>query len=362
MVQSLILLLMVVLEAICYENVSLPITLEENLVNREPRIIRVLIIGDSNDLQANEDWCKKEKTRTLFTDKLYHHTVYSSSKQTLVDFVKPYPKRRKSWEIRMCESPSLSAGDPVSDREGNDMKSATIIVSSMTNKFGTKTKQPYSRPLATLGGLDGKESANFSGSWSVAELFTAATAPSLRILCTAAGGLPDGVLVHSMHQDLSHPPDFKEESTFLRQWEMGTLELFKVVKQAFPNTALYTRTGNKFAVFGDSWNNHESLEILEKMNSKIHVLGDMSGYHVIDYATMANKNWYLERMRPDFEENLVYMEHLVKQIYLRVKGKRGKHGGKGRTSGSIRAKREEMIERIRAGQTRRHGNPNLLEH
>ena len=98
MVQSLILFLMVVLEAICYENVSLPITLEANLVNREPRIIRVLIIGDSNDLQANEDWCKKEKTRTLFTDKLYHHTVYSSSKQTLVDFVKKI-KKQDVWDF-----------------------------------------------------------------------------------------------------------------------------------------------------------------------------------------------------------------------------------------------------------------------
>lgn len=317
------------------------------------------MIGDSNDLRATEDWCKKEQIRTLLTDKLYHKTLYSTSKRTLVDFVKPYPKRRKSWEMRVCESPSLSTSDGLpSDRGGTDINSATIIVSSMTNKFGTQTTLPYSQPLATLGGLDGKESANFSESWSIAELFKQATAPALRILCEAAGGLPDGVLVHSMHQDLSHPPDFKEESSFLPQWEKGTLELFKAVKTAFPNTALFTRTGNKFAVFGDSWNNHDALEILEKMNSKIHALADMSGYRVIDYAKMADKNWFLERMRPDFEENLVYMEHLVKQVYLRTKGQKGqKHGGKGHGSGhssSMRAKREEMIERIKAGRTRRH--------
>ena len=333
-----------------YENVSVPISLSESMVHKDDHILRVLIIGDANDKFAVEDWCKKETSRILLTDKLYIKTLYSTSKKTLVDFVKPYPNRRKSWEIRICESPPApTALGPTSPAVGSDeWKASTVVVSSVTNKFGTKTTTPYSQPLATLGGLDGRESADFNGkNWTIQDLFDAATAPALHILCKASGGLPDGVLVHSMHQDLSHPPDFKEIDPFLPQWEKGMLELFRAAKMAFPGTPMFTRTGNKFAVFGDSWNNHDNLELLGKMNGKIRSLADRSGYRLLDYAGMVDKDWYLERMRPEFEENVGFIDLLVKSVFWRRKNR-----VKGRGNGGPKSKRDELVEKLRSARER----------
>ena len=148
-----------------------------------------------------------------------------------------------------------------------------------------------------------------------------------------------------MHQDLSHPPEFKEEESFLPSWEQGTLELLRAAKIAFPNTPMFTRTGNKFAVFGDNWNNHDNLELLVKMNSKIRPLADRSGYRLIDYSGLVDKDWYLERMRPEFEENVGYIDLLVRSVYWKKKNRAKLHTG-------FHSKRDEIVEKLRFARER----------
>jgi hypothetical protein len=300
--------------------------LDDGSVNAQDNVLRILIIGDSNDKLAVEDWCKDDPTRTLLTDKIHVKTLYSRSKETLPQFVEAYPKRRKSWEIRLCEASPLP---------GTEDKQPAILVASMTNKFGTKTgDRNFFQPIQTLGGLDGKESGNFSDAWSISELFMHATAPALRILSEACGDLPDGVLVHSVEQDLKHLDTEKPiESSFLDAWETGTIELLRIAKKTFPRASFFTRTANKFGVTENSWNSKEALDTLREMNSKMKTIAPRTGYRLIDFEDISSASYFVDRMRPEFGENVAYIEQLVTQVSARAKMKKG--GGRGRSGHNV---------------------------
>ena len=317
-----------------YERVSFPIELSkkeavtEYAEGKAPHILRILVIGDENDNLALQDWCKADPQRALHTDKSWwKRTTFSASKKYLTEYMKPYGKRRKSWEVRLCESLGATAyvDGLVSEKMSSRKGGTPVLIASMMNKFGVKTAPPFNKPVATLSGLDGKEAANFSAreSWTVGTLFQEANAPCLRLLCDAMGGLPDVVLVHSMHQDLSHPPNYKSDS-FVRDWEKNTTELLHTVKAAFPTSAaFYTRSGNKFAIqdIEGHWNTNDNLNHMKLMNERLAIVSKPEGYHVIDFAAITDPSWYADKMRPSFEENVEYMNLLVKLGGNRVRSR-----------------------------------------
>lgn len=306
-----------------YEKVEFPISLSKSEAvseytdNNPSSIIRILIIGDANDNFAVQDWCKADPQRALHTDKTWwKRTTYSASKKCLSEYLKPFQKRNKSWELRLCESSRDYVGKiGFSSKKIASEKGPSVLVASMMNKFGVKVSPPFNRPVATLSGLDGKEAANFTAreDWTIKSLFQEANAPALRLLCDAMGGLPDAVMVHSMHQDLSHPPEYKQEA-FLTDWERGMHHLFQTVKDAFPNSpAFFTRTGNKFAVqdIEGHWNTNDNLNVMQHMNANLQRVAKDEGYSVLDFAAIADPSWFADKMRASYEENVDFVNALV---------------------------------------------------
>ncbi len=320
---SLLVLLIVASVSICYDRVDFPISLSKREAVSEytegnpPKILRILIIGDANDNLAVQDWCKADPQRALHTDRTWwKRTTFSASKKYLAEYLKPYDKRKKSWEVRLCESlGAYVEGLGLVKQTRSSQHGTPVLIASMMNKFGVKSSPPFSRPVATLSGLDGKEAANFTAreNWAIKDLFREANAPALRLLCDAMGGLPDVVMVHSMHHDISHPPEYKQDA-FVKEWEEGMLELFQAAKEAFPSAAFFTRTANKFAVqdIEGHWNTNDNLNHMQRMNERLPSIARKEGYTVLDFAAITDPSWFADKMRPSFEENVELIDSLVK--------------------------------------------------
>ena len=308
-----------------YIETEFPIKISEDVKEysekRTPEVIRILIIGDANDNLAVQDWCKSVPTRTLLTDKIWTRTSYSSHKKYLGEYLKPYGKRRKSWEVRLCESPGSFIESP---GPSLPIEHPTVLVASLMNKFGVKTSPPFMQPIATLAGLDGREAANFTAreKWSIADLFKSGIGPGMQLLCEAMGGLPDAILVQSMHQDLAHPPEWKSPD-FEESWGRGMHELLQVARTAFPQASYFTRTGVKFAVqhIEGHWNTADNLNHMSSMNNRLKVISKEEGFTVLDFASIADKSYFDDKMRPTFEEGVEFMDKLVK---FAVNGRRQK--------------------------------------
>ena len=280
--------------------------------NSSSDVLRLLIIGDSVDRYAIEDWCAKSNNNSyLFTERSSLATLASSN--TVQDLLKPFGQRRKAWEIRVCERQILSTG-------------RVIYVAFLFNKLGVKPRPFWHTPLATMGGLARYDFHNTS------ESFRVGIAPAVVPIVKAMGGQPHGVLLNSVFWDLSHL--YKEmEATYIREnsnstttenakdtdtskfvpkrsniddeewlgeWFKNASLLMEVVKETFPHSSWFGwRRANTFhPVVKGHWNTFGALRQLLQMEKRVPELCEKGGYELISFSVKSSQVSLRDVMHP----------------------------------------------------------------
>lgn len=229
--------------------------------------IRIVLIGDSVERCAVEDWCRKYNG-TLMND--YASLDFIDSSMTLDKLLKPYNQRRKAWEIRLCDA-SLSKN---------------IIMATVCNKFGVKPQPPWHRPLMTSASLT---IANFTG-FQVSDIFRVGIKPALDILTKAMGGPSHGIMLNSAFWDLSHPdPENRRRlnrADWLQSWAKNLTSLMSVVKNHYRNadTSYFAwRKASKPTVDASHWNTLYAHELLVDMNILSEEVARNQSFDVLDF-------------------------------------------------------------------------------
>lgn len=232
-------------------------------------ITRILLMGDSVDRYSVEDWCRKY-SGNIITDRSDDGTIFNKS-LTLDSLLKFYPRRSRSWELRIC--------DAVSSRN--------VILAFIFNKIGVKAQPPWHCPIMTTSGL---ESISFSNV-SLLEALTLAVSPGLGILNTMLAENPNGILINSVFWDLSHPDpgNFRNnESTWIRSWSNNITSLMNFMTAEYKDAVWFGwRAGNKFKTVGESehWNTRHALQLLNAMNSLSKDVAARNGYDWLEFPS-----------------------------------------------------------------------------
>lgn len=231
--------------------------------------IKLLVIGDSADRIMVEEWCSHHKGN------LFKEIDAVVTNDTSIDILKPildpYRSRFRSWEMRVCE-----------------LWQRKVYVSMISNKFGVRSHPPWHMPIRTMSGM---EKELIDSNFSLIELFNFALAPGLKILETAMGGAPHGVLVNSAFWDLSHPDPMhtrtpQNKAEWIQSWSTNVTSFLGIIKQQFPSTKWFGwHTANRFHPFGSTWTSDFALKLLYEMNAASKFIATETGYEWIDFAS-----------------------------------------------------------------------------
>jgi hypothetical protein len=230
--------------------------------------VRILFIGDSLDRYLVQDWCS-HNNGTIFMENSMSTPSTSTQSTTVHEIFKVFGRRRRSWEVRLCDS------------KRND-----VVLTAVANKFGVKPSPPWHSPIATMSGMEHELNVT---SFDVDSLFRFAILPALRPLEIISGGPPHGVFVTSAYWDLSHPdPDqlrLLNSSFWLDAWSKNASELMKTVANLSESACWKAwHLPPPFYTVSHHWNTEYALGLLRRMNAAAEKIADTYGFRLVDFS------------------------------------------------------------------------------
>lgn len=250
---------------------------------------RLLLIGDSVDRYLVIDWCSAGAAAgqcKLFTE-ASREATNASSPATVWDLMKVHGRRRKAYEIRVCEC-----------------WQKRVMVTYVANKFGVKANGPWHSPIATMAGAETELAA--SSNKTLLETFSIGLFPVFAALEKAAGGPPHGIMFSSVFWDLSHPdPEGireKQPNLWLKGWETNVSLAMQLIQTYYPSDFNMTnygrlhsckrhymwRTANHFRIVPPTshpfWATSHADLLRKEMNNRSAALCEERGFAWIDFT------------------------------------------------------------------------------
>jgi hypothetical protein len=278
--------------------------------------LRILIVGDSIDRYYIDDWCRRRHQSLLTDQTIFSLTNISDRTLALREVLGEDRRRYRAWEIRICYAPTYN-----------------INVTYVFNKCGVGTSGPFHMPIMTMGGIE----KSLMKSTSVEETFSVSLdKPMIAFQDTRiSGGLPDVVIVHSMHWDLARlsreiAMSYEAKSSYnndswVQAWTNNATQLMTAVKKRIPYAQLYYwREATPFDIVKNAnlhWNDQFAFDMWQRCVSSIRKQLPYNGFELLLFHTRKRLSKFSsihldnrDQLHPSERAGILFFDHTIKEI------------------------------------------------